>query len=265
MIDNSNTVLFIPHGGGPLPLLNDKRHLEMVTFLQNFSTSMHTPSAIVIISAHWEADEVTITSGSKPELIYDYSGFPRETYEISYPAAGNPELAKEVQGLLKDNGINADLDDKRGFDHGMFVPLKLMYPEAQIPCIQISLVKGLDPKTHIQIGKALSALKDDNILVIGSGLSFHNMREFGSDETDKGNIEFEEWLIDTSTNPQLTDDEREQRLINWSYAPSAKYCHPREEHLIPLHVCAGMGQSPAKLVFDGKVLGKKTSAYLWRL
>lgn len=265
MSNNSNTILFIPHGGGPLPLLNDKRHLEMISFLHNFSASIPTPSAIVIISAHWEADEVTITSAKNPELIYDYSGFPKEAYEVTYPASGNPHLADEIHTLLSNKGINAHLDNDRGFDHGMFVPLKLMYPEAQIPCIQISLVKGLDPKAHLLIGDALSALSDDNILIIGSGLSFHNLREFGSDTPDKNNIEFEEWLIDTCSNPKLTKDERDQRLINWASAPSARYCHPREEHLIPLHVCSGMAQNSAKLVFDGKVLGKKTSAFLWTL
>ncbi len=260
---SKSSILFIPHGGGPLPLLGDKGHLEMISFLQEIPASIPTPSAIIIISAHWEAKEVTITSGNNPELIYDYSGFPSETYEVAYPAPGNSDLAKRIQGQLKDNDINAHLDEQRGFDHGMFVPLKLMYSEAQIPCVQISLVKGLDPKTHLQIGNALAALKNENILVIGSGMSFHNMRAFASSPLDEENLAFEQWLIDTCTNPQLAETDREQRLLNWSDAPSARYCHPREEHLIPLHVCYGMAQSQAKLVFEGKVMGKKTSAYLW--
>jgi len=258
-----SSVLFLPHGGGPLPLLGDKGHLEMISFLKKIPASIPTPSAIIIISAHWEAKEVTITSGNNPELIYDYSGFPSETYKITYPAPGNPDLAKRIQSLLEDNGINANLDEQRGFDHGMFVPLKLMYPDAEIPCIQVSLVKGLDPKTHLQIGNALAVLKNENILVIGSGMSFHNMRAFASSTLDEENLAFEQWLINTCTDSELTEAEREQHLINWSDAPSARYCHPREEHLIPLHVCYGMAQSAAKLVFDGKVMGKKTSAYLW--
>ena len=123
-----------------------------------------------------------------------------------------------------------------------------MYPDAQIPCIQISLVKGLDPITHVSIGNALSALENDNILILGSGLSFHNMREFGSNNIDERNIAFEDWLFDTCTNSQIKEGQREQALLNWMDAPSARYCHPREEHLIPLHVCYGMGQSqPSRL------------------
>lgn len=258
-----NSVLFIPHGGGPLPLFEHKGHLEMISFLQKIPASIPTPSAIVMISAHWETEEVTITSANNPELIYDYSGFPSETYQVTYPASGNPDLAKKIQNLLEGNGINAQLDDQRGFDHGMFVPLKLMYPDAQIPCVQISLVRGLDPKTHVEIGKALTALRNEKVLIIGSGLSFHNMREFASGQEDESNIAFEQWLIDTCTNPQLAETEREQRLRNWSEAPSARYCHPREEHLIPLHVCYGIAKSAAKLVFKGKVMDKKVSAYLW--
>jgi len=261
-----SSVLFLPHGGGPLPLFGDKGHLEMISFLQKITASIPTPSAILMISAHWEEQEVTITSANNPELLYDYTGFPSETYEITYPAPGDPGLAKKIQNLLKDNGINAHLDDQRGFDHGMFVPLKLMYPEAQIPCIQISLVKGLDATTHIKMGQALSSLNQENLLVVGSGLSFHNMQAFmtpSADSADRQNEAFESWLIDTCTNSLLAETERNKRLINWSEAPSARYCHPREEHLIPLHICYGMAQSVAKLVFEGKVMGKKTSAYLW--
>ena len=261
---SKSSILFVPHGGGPLPLLGDKSHQEMISFLQEIPASIPTPSAIVIISAHWEAKEASITSGNNPELIYDYSGFPSETYEITYPAPGNPDLAKSIHSLLEDNHINAHLDEQRGFDHGMFVPLKLMYPEAQIPCVQISLVKGLDPKTHMQIGNALSSLKNEHILILGSGMSYHNMQGFSNPTNiDEGNLAFEQWLNETCTNPELIEEEREKRLLNWSDAPSARYCHPREEHLIPLHVCYGMAQSKAKLVFDGKVMGKKTSAYLW--
>lgn len=260
---SKSSVLYIPHGGGPLPLLDHEDHKEMIAFLKQIPSSIPTPSAIIMISAHWESQDVSITSSENPEMIYDYSGFPKETYEITYPAPGNPELAKKVQTLLENQGIKANLDDKRGYDHGLYVPLKLMYPKAQIPCIQISLVKGLDPKKHIEIGNALSELKDENILVIGSGMSLHNMQALMTGQADKGNQAFEEWLIDTCTNPDLTEDQREQHLIDWSNAPSARYCHPREEHLIPLHVCYGMAQSQAKLVFDGDIMGKKTSAYSW--
>lgn len=269
-------VLFIPHGGGPLPLLEGKKlenkkpggnaHESMVRFLQEFTPTLGKPSAIIVISAHWEEDKPTITSGEKPSLVYDYFGFPDEAYEIQYPAPGQPELAKRIHQLLNDDGIDAVLDDERGFDHGMFVPLKIMYPDANIPCVQLSLLKSLDAEKHIQMGNALSSLKNENILVLGSGFSFHNLRAMMTttpDQRDEENETFEQWLVDTCTNPAISEEQRANRLIQWEQAPSARYCHPREEHLLPLHVCYGMGQTAAKLVFNDYLLAKKTSAFLW--
>jgi 4,5-DOPA dioxygenase extradiol len=258
-------VMFIPHGGGPLPLLGDTSHVEMVDFLGSITPGLGLPSAIIVISAHWEESIVTITGGEAPSLIYDYYGFPDESYEIKYPAAGHPELAQKVHHLLQDEGIDARLDNDRGFDHGLFVPLKIMFPQADIPCIEISLLNSLDTGSHLQIGRALSKLRNDNVLIIGSGLSFHNMQAFLNDgkAPDEKNEEFERWLIDTCTNSTLTEKQRAQKLLSWEEAPSARYCHPREEHLLPLQVCYGICGSAAKLVFEGKILGKRASAFLW--
>lgn len=269
-------VLFIPHGGGPLPLLEMKKlesqqpgdmpHEHMVRFLQDITPTLDKPSAILIISAHWEETIPTIASGAKPPLIYDYYGFPDEAYEIQYPAAGHPELAGKIHQLLNNHGIDAVLDDQRGFDHGMFVPLKIMYPEANIPCVQLSLVNTLDAEQHVEIGKALSSLRNENILILGSGFSFHNLRAMMTakpGQTDDQNTAFEDWLIDTCCNQAISESERCSRLIAWEQAPSARYCHPREEHLLPLHVCYGIGQSVASLVFENTVIGKKASAYQW--
>jgi 4,5-DOPA dioxygenase extradiol len=259
-------VLFIPHGGGPLPLLGDKGHQALVHFLQEIAPSLGRPSAIILISAHWEESIATITSGESPPLIYDYYGFPEEAYRIQYPAPGSPELADKIFRLLHQSGISSRLDDQRGFDHGLFVPLKILFPGADIPCVQISLVNNLDPATHIDIGRALAELRKDKVLIIGSGFSFHNLKAFftsGSEAQDVKNEAFEAWLIDTCTNADLSAPERENRLIHWGEAPYADYCHPREEHLLPLHVCVGFTNAPAKLVFDGKILGKKASAFLW--
>ena len=261
-----STVLFIPHGGGPLPLLGDKDHQDLVSFLKEITPILGEPSAILVISAHWEEDKVTITSGKTPSLIYDYYGFPDEAYRIEYPVPGNSDLAEKIYNILQDNEIEAKLDNNRGFDHGLFVPLKIMFPDANIPCVQLSLLNSLDPKAHIQIGKALSELRKENILIIGSGFTFHNMKAFFArsiGESDVKNEAFQHWLIDTCTNEEISADERELRLTTWSDAPFARYCHPREEHLLPLHVCYGFSTSPAKLVFDGKVVGIKTSAFLW--
>ncbi len=260
-----NNVLFIPHGGGPLPLLGDKGHQELVDFFKHIAPTLGNPTAILVISAHWEENKATITYGKNPSLFYDYFGFPDEAYEIKYPAPGEPKLAEKIYYLLEENGIDARLDNDRGFDHGLFVPLKIMFPDAEIPCVQLSLLKSLNPEDHIEIGNALSVLKNQNILIIGSGLSFHNMNAFfqSTTDVDEKNEEFEYWLINTCTNIDLPEIEREQKLKQWTNAPYAKYCHPREEHLLPLHMCYGICSSPAKLVFNGKVLGKKVSAFLW--
>ncbi len=258
-------VLFIPHGGGPMPLLGDKGHHDLVTFLKNSTSLIKKPKAILMISAHWEEEVATVTSNAAPELIYDYYGFPEQAYQIEYPAPGEPELASRVLGLLKAQGINTKLDPQRGFDHGMYIPLKLMYPEADIPCVQLSLMRSLDAQTHIDMGKALNALLDDNILIIGSGFSFHNMKKFGvTKEVDSKNEAFEAWLIDTCTSEATTTKQKEHALSQWHNAPFARYCQPREEHLLPLHVCLGAGSATAQLVFENKVIGKKASAFLWK-
>ena len=260
-------ILYISHGGGPLPLLGDPAHSELVTQLFSLGKRLHRPSAIIVVSAHWEAPVATVTSGAQPPLIYDYSGFPPESYEIQYPAPGAPELATRISQALSRAGLDAVLDPKRGFDHGLFVPLKLLYPEADIPCIQLSLLKSLDPTAHLALGRALQSLGWDNLLVISSGFSFHNMKAFFEPVTaqsDARNKAFEDWLTDTLINPALSETERSGRLADWSAAPEARYCHPREEHLLPLHVCYGLAQRPADEHESIRVLGKRAGMFCWR-
>ncbi len=256
--------IFIPHGAGPLPLLGDIDHASLVEFLKILPSTFPKPSAIIVISAHWEEDVVTITGNETPSIIYDYYGFAAEAYQIKYPAAGSANLANKVQHLLSQSGIKSKINTERGFDHGVYVPLKLMYPEADIPCIQLSLCRSLDPKLHINIGKAIKALRAENVLILGSGFSFHNMRAFfDGQKQDPRNSEFENWLIDTCTSDHTQYLEKEKNLIEWANAPSASYCHPREEHLLPLHVCFGARMANAKLIFDDVVIGKRTSAFQW--
>src|SRR5208283_4515659 len=160
-------------------------------------------------------------------------------------------------GILNAKGVPSNVDGERGFDHGLFIPLKMMYPNADIPALQISLLSNLEPKAHLQLGKALRDLLNDNILVVGSGFSFHNLRAFSfgaAPSSDSRNDAFQDWLIETcvQTNEQM---KREEKLVDWERAPSARYCHPREEHLLPLHVCVGMANAPAKLVFHDYIAG----------
>ncbi len=259
-------ILYLSHGGGPMPLLKDSAHQEMVTQLRKFSAELTRPSAILIISAHWEAAVPTITSSPRPPLIYDYYNFPEETYQIQYPCPGEPELARQVQEALVQAGIRAQLDDQRGLDHGVFVPMKLMYPAADIPCVQLSLVDTLDAGIHLAIGRALSELEYDNLLVIGSGFSFHNMKAFYTPETpdiSSRNEAFQSWLEATCADPELDEQERSRRLEHWQQAPHARYCHPREEHLLPLHVCYGLAGRPCDQAVSARIMGKRAEMFCW--
>ena len=263
---NQRRALFLSHGGGPLPLLGDAAHAEMVSCLKDISKTISRPSAIILVSAHWEAENATVTSGANPDLIYDYSGFPSESYEIEYPCAGNPLLAASVAKQLGKAGLNVCSDNSRGFDHGLFVPLIIMYPKADIPCIQLSLIKSLDSLAHIKLGRALQDLGDQSLLLIGSGFSFHNMKAFFTPPTEdlrSANKSFERWLLDTCSDQEISEDERSQRLTAWEDAPFARYCHPREEHLLPLHVCYGFAASACTQLYELNILNKRSSMYLW--
>jgi 4,5-DOPA dioxygenase extradiol len=262
---NTAQTVYFSHGGGPLPIMGDPGHKAMVDFMQQLPARLRRPDAILVISAHWEESAATLTGAANPPMFYDYYGFPAAAYEITYPAPGSPELATRIAGVLNNNNLPARIDPQRGFDHGLFIPLKLMYPQADIPALQLSLLRGLNPTAHIALGKALRELAHENILVIGSGFSFHNLRAFSWQSVgaaDPANDAFQNWLIDVCTS-SVSQAEREQRLIEWDQAPSARYCHPREEHLLPLHVCAGMAEKPAELIFDDYILGKRGVAFLW--
>lgn len=265
-MNNQRRALFLSHGGGPLPLLGDDAHTEMVSCLKDIAETISRPSAIIVVSAHWEAVNATVTSVTNPSLIYDYSGFPPESYEIKYPCPGSPPLASSIIKQLEKAGINVSSDSARGFDHGLFVPLKIMYPEADIPCVQLSLIKGLDPLAHIKLGCALRGLSEPSVLLIGSGFSFHNMKAFFAPETidsKNANKSFERWLLDTCSNQSISEEERTERLVNWEGAPSSRYCHPREEHLLPLQVCYGYAASACTKSFELHILNKESSMYLW--
>jgi len=263
--ERNGRVVYFSHGGGPLPILGDASHEAMVDFMQQLPSRLRRPEAILVISAHWEEEAATVLGARTPPMLYDYYGFPDQAYEITYPAPGSPDLANRIVDLLRKSDIPARIDPERGFDHGLFIPLKLMYPQADIPSLQLSLLRGLDPAAHIALGNALRELMLQNILVVGSGFSFHNMRAFswqGVETPDPANDDFQDWLIETCTSP-MPHSERERRLTEWEKAPSARYCHPREEHLLPLHVCLGLAGKPAEVIFDDRILGKRAVAFLW--
>lgn len=260
-------VVYLPHGGGPWPFvdvgLGDPAELRS---LADYLRGLHAlpaerPRAVLMISAHWEEPEPTVMTAARPPMLYDYYGFPPESYQITWPAPGNPELAARVRELLSARGIASGTSSDRGYDHGAFVPLKLTYPAADMPTVQLSLKAGLDPAAHLAIGRALAPLRDEGVFILGSGMSYHNLRAFFRPSTDvlAASTAFDNWLSDTVT---LDAPERDGRLTRWASAPSARHAHPREEHLLPLMVIAGAaGNDRGRAAWQGPLMGTKISAY----
>lgn len=235
---------------------------KMADYLRGIAKDLpEQPKAIVMVSAHWIQSEVTVTSAAKPEMMFDYYGFPAHTYELQYPAPGEPALAERLVTLLKAAGIAARTNEKRGFDHGMFIPLLLMFPNADIPVVQLSLTKSLDPSEHMAIGKAIQSLRDEGVLIVGSGMSFHNMRGYGDPHYGPISDRFDQWLTQSM---QADADTRNKALADWENAPEARQCHPprAEEHLIPLMVVAGAaGQDKGVKAFTDRVMQTTLSAF----
>lgn len=230
---------YLPHGGGPCFFMPDPNGTwtGMERFLRDLPSRLPArPDAILIVSGHWEEDGFAILSGERPPMLYDYYGFPAHTYALDYPAPGAPALAARLRDRIAAAGFPSTLDGDRGFDHGVFVPLMVAFPEADIPVIEMSLDKRLDPAMHLAAGRALAPLRDENILILGTGMSFHNMRAYGRADATAPSEAFDAWLVRAVTSPAA---EREAALLRWQEAPCARYSHPREEHLLPLMVAAG--------------------------
>ena len=240
---------------GPANTWDATRH-----FLESLQTSLPgPPRAMLVVSGHWEEAAFTAGAAAAPQLIYDYSGFPPHTYELSWPAPGDPALAGRIVDLLRDAGLPASANPSRGYDHGVFVPLKIAFPEAQIPVVMLSLDHSLDPALHIAAGKALAPLRDQGVLIVASGMSFHNLRGYFQPQTAERARAFDAWLTHVV---ESQPKERNALLAKWRSAPFAGYAHPREEHLMPLLVAAGAaGDAPGKRVFTDEPMGAQISAY----
>ena len=245
--------MYLPHGGGPSFFMTGERkrlYQDTENFLRSVSGTLPTtPQAILMVTAHWEKHIPSFTGGAKPALIYDYSGFPPETYEIQYPAPGQPALAARAAALLQEAGYPVRVDDDYGWDHGVFIPLKVMFPEANIPVVAMSIHPSLDPELHCKLGQALSRLREEGVLVVGSGMSFHNLRNFA--QGGPASEQFHAWLDEALAGDQA---QRTERLMHWHTAPGGAASHPREEHLIPLMVASGAGSdSPGRRMWSGRV------------
>jgi aromatic ring-opening dioxygenase catalytic subunit (LigB family) len=223
------------------------------------STLPQRPRAILIVSAHWEEALPTVSVATAPEMLYDYYGFPAHTYELAYPAPGAPDVAAHVRTLLAEANIETASDSQRGFDHGVFVPMLIIDPAATLPVAMLSMQASLDPARHLAIGRALAPLRDEGVLIIGSGSSFHNMSTF-FDGQEHGSAAFDAWLHETvaHVNPAA----RSARLAAWAGAPGALESHPRPDHLIPLMIAAGAaGQDAGHRTFRDVINGKPFSCF----
>ncbi len=262
---NRQPALFIPHGGGPCFFMDwtwgpADTWLKTRRFLEGLAATLpSTPKAILVVSGHWEEPAFTASAAAQPKLIFDYSGFPEHTFRLTWPAPGQPELAARVASLLAAAGLPSALSQNRGYDHGVFVPLKVAFPAAEIPVVTLSLASILDPALHLAAGRALAPLRDEGVLIVASGMSFHNLRGYLQPVTTERARAFDAWLTAAveSAAPQ-----RDALLTAWRQAPFAAYAHPREEHLVPLFVAAGAGgEAPGQRIFTDEPIGAAISAY----
>lgn len=255
MTDTRLPTYFISHGGGPWPYMTGE-------FRSNFDQLERSlidmraelggrPKAVLVVSGHWEERGFAISSGAKPGMVYDYSGFPEYLYHITYDAPGSPGLARRVQQLLDAAGIEAWLDPTRGYDHGTFSIMKPLYPDEDIPVVQLSLDADYDPALHLALGRALAPLRDEEVLIVGSGLSYHNLSAMRGTSGIEPSRRFDAWLQETLV--QSPAEKRTARLVDWEQAPAARAAHPREDHLIPLMVVVGAAEDePGATTFHQK-------------
>lgn len=255
--------LFIPHGGGPCFFMEwtsgpADTWDRMAAWLKSLlATLPERPRAILLVSGHWEEPVFTVGSSPRPPMLFDYHGFPEHTYQLRFDAPGSPPLAARVRALLGSAGIASAENPARGYDHGVFVPLKLVMPEADIPVVQLSLKDNLSPADHLAAGRALAPLRDEGVLIVGSGMSWHNMRGFSPAYTARS-AAFDAWLGDAMADPAHRDD----AILRWSQGPHAREAHPREEHLAPLFVAAGAAErEPGAVIFRDTVMDVVVSAF----
>lgn len=256
---------YISHGGGPSfwirypPPIGAHGFDSLRDFLAAIPGMLPAPpEAFLVVSAHWETPVPTVSTSPAPGMLYDYYGFPPIAYELQHPAPGSPALASRVRELLTAAGIPSASDPHRGFDHGVFVPMKIVDPDAAIPTVMLSVRHDLDPGFHLDLGHALAPLRDEGVVIIGSGSSFHNLRTYFDGQPHEAKA-FDDWLTAAATAPPA---ERCQRFIDWKTAPSARAAHPREEHLIPIMVAAGAARDDVgRVVFHDDIGAKPFTCY----
>lgn len=253
--------LYVPHGGGPCFFMEDPQGIwrGMERFLRELPGSLpERPQAILVVSGHWETRGFALTAAAKPPLVFDYYGFPPHTYQLRYDAPGAPAVAARAAQLLQSAGFEAALDPARGLDHGVFVPLKVAFPDADVPVVELSLDARLDAATHLAAGRALAPLREEGVLLLGAGMSFHNLRALGDPRLTQPSREFDAWLDAAATAPAPA---RSELLAQWDSAPAAQLAHPRHEHLLPLMVAAGASDKPGRRIYSEQVLGTMIAGF----
>lgn len=256
-------VYFLSHGGGPWPYMSGSFR-DMFVLLERSLNDIPrqlpvAPRAVLVITAHWEEKNFTVSSAAQPGMLYDYHGFAEPLYSVRYPAPGAPALARQIAALLQGAGWQVDLNDQRGYDHGTFSLLKPIFPSAQKPVVQLSMRDTLDPAEHFAMGQALAPLRDEGVLILGSGQSFHNMHLRGK-QARLASEAFDSWLRHAVLDKSAS--QRRDALIRWEEAPVARIAHPRADHLIPLMVAAGAaGNDHATCIFGDHILDIASSAF----
>lgn len=249
---------FISHGGGPWPWMREQTggaYDRLAAALQDMPRQVgRRPRAVLVVSGHWEAEAFTVSSHPHPPMLYDYRNFPAHTYRVRYDAPGDPALAAQVRALVSGAGLPAASDAARGFDHGTFSPFAVVYPGADVPIVQLSIRIGYDPAEHLALGRALAPLRDQDVLIVGSGLSYHNLRHFGPQARDVSKA-FDDWLDRTVVGSAPAA--RTEGLLRWDAAPAARIAHPREDHLMPLLVAVGAaeGEAGARVYHEEAFMG----------
>ncbi|KAH8705999.1 Extradiol ring-cleavage dioxygenase, class III enzyme, subunit B [Talaromyces proteolyticus] len=268
-------VICLTHGGGPMPILGDPAHVNIV---QSWQTRVRkllklgtplAPKAIILVTAHWSTKQPTISSGSSHELYYDYYGFPQEAYSVKYNASGSPAIAQEIFNRLKTAGFSPVLDGSRGWDHGVFVPLKMIIPDESIPVVQMSVLDSEDPEEHFKMGQAIADLRKENVAIIGSGFAtFHNLRVMfsGTSRTPTFHANMREWSS-VLNEAVMTDDAQERiaKLKQWRKFPHAYTMHPNggAEHFLPLIVSAGAAGSGKGGLYGDDYMGNDMFSFYW--
>lgn len=245
---------YLCHGGGPWPWMQGPIRQLLSNLEQGLralpSRLPGLPSAILVVSAHWEAAAFSLTSSIAPGMVYDYHGFPAETYRIRYPSPGAPDVAFEAVELLHAAGCEATLSDTRGYDHGTYSLMQPMFPQANIPVVQMSIQASMDAEEHLRAGAALAPLRDSNILIIGSGMSIHER----GPAIAAASPPFDAWLNDAVLSS--AGARRRQMLAAWEEAPFARLVHPTADHLLPLMVVAGAAQNDtATCIYRERLMG----------